>query len=230
MPAIERHFRGRVDRRTGRGRRPRRARGAGHPARDSGQCPVKSIKIGHVSPRTGPLAGFGEADAFIIEQVNGILSRDLQSGGKTYPVEIICKDSQSSTTRPRKSLRADPRATRSISSSPRQRPTPPIRSPTRPRSTRCPASPRTARGSPTFLAATAIPRRALPGPIISSGAWKTSSPRICRCGTAHPPTKSSAAYSPTMPTATPGAIRQARTAAGAGQGRLQAASIPAAIR
>ena len=27
------------------------------------------IKIGHVSPRTGPLAGFGEADGFILEQV-----------------------------------------------------------------------------------------------------------------------------------------------------------------
>ena len=24
------------------------------------------IKIGHVSPRTGPLAGFGEADTFIL--------------------------------------------------------------------------------------------------------------------------------------------------------------------
>src|SRR5215470_12493925 len=27
------------------------------------------IKIGHVSPRTGPLAGFGEADGFILDQV-----------------------------------------------------------------------------------------------------------------------------------------------------------------
>ena len=40
------------------------------------------IKIGHVSPRTGPLAGFGEADGFILEQVRGILSKGLQSGGK----------------------------------------------------------------------------------------------------------------------------------------------------
>ena len=39
------------------------------------------IKIGHVSPRTGPLAGFGEADGFILEQVRGILSKGLQSGG-----------------------------------------------------------------------------------------------------------------------------------------------------
>ena len=57
------------------------------------------IKIGHVSPRTGPLAGFGEADGFILEQVRGILSKGLQSGGRTYQVQIISKDSQSSGSR-----------------------------------------------------------------------------------------------------------------------------------
>src|ERR1700741_3284149 len=59
----------------------------------------RAIKIGHVSPRTGPLAGFGEADGFILEQVRGILSNGLNSGGKTYKVEIISKDSQSSGRR-----------------------------------------------------------------------------------------------------------------------------------
>jgi branched-chain amino acid transport system substrate-binding protein len=57
------------------------------------------IKIGHVSPKTGPLAGFGEADGFILEQVNGLLAKGLVSGGKTYPVQIISKDSQSSGNR-----------------------------------------------------------------------------------------------------------------------------------
>lgn len=57
------------------------------------------IKVGNVSPRTGPLAGFGEADPFILEQVRAILSKGLQSGGKTYPVEIISKDSQSNASR-----------------------------------------------------------------------------------------------------------------------------------
>src|SRR5450759_4196665 len=47
------------------------------------------IKIGHVSPKTGPLAGFGEADGYILEQVRGILSKGLSNGGKTYKVEII---------------------------------------------------------------------------------------------------------------------------------------------
>ena len=57
------------------------------------------IKIGHVSPRTGPLAGFGGADGFILDQVRALLGTGLQSGGKTYPVQIITKDSQSSGNR-----------------------------------------------------------------------------------------------------------------------------------
>src|SRR6266704_2800322 len=59
----------------------------------------KTIKIGHVSPKTGPLAGFGESDGFILDQVRGILAKGLESGGKTYQVEIVSKDSQSSGTR-----------------------------------------------------------------------------------------------------------------------------------
>ena len=63
------------------------------------QAQTAVIKIGHVSPRTGPLAGFGEADSFILEQVRGILSKGLSNGGKSYKVEIISKDSQSSGSR-----------------------------------------------------------------------------------------------------------------------------------
>jgi branched-chain amino acid transport system substrate-binding protein len=66
---------------------------------NSASAQAKVIKIGHVSPRTGPLAGFGEADTFVLEQVRGILGKGLQSGGKTYKVEIVSKDSQSSGSR-----------------------------------------------------------------------------------------------------------------------------------
>ena len=48
---------------------------------NSARAQTKIIKIGHVSPRTGPLAGFGEADGFIIEQVRGVVKDGLQSGG-----------------------------------------------------------------------------------------------------------------------------------------------------
>ncbi len=59
----------------------------------------KAIKLGLVSPHTGPLAGFGEADAFILDQVKTALGKGLAVGGKTFPIEIVTKDSQSSGTR-----------------------------------------------------------------------------------------------------------------------------------
>ncbi len=58
-----------------------------------------AIKIGYVSPKTGPLAGFGEADSFILDQLRGILKKGVRSGGKTYQVEIVSKDSQSTGSR-----------------------------------------------------------------------------------------------------------------------------------
>src|SRR5947209_4363653 len=57
------------------------------------------IKIGHVSPRTGPIAPFGEADPFILDQIQKLLEKGLSNGGRTYPVQIISRDSQSSTSR-----------------------------------------------------------------------------------------------------------------------------------
>lgn len=66
---------------------------------NSASAQAKVIKIGHVSPRTGPLAGFGEADDFILKQVRDVIGKGLQSGGKTYQVQIISKDSQSSGSR-----------------------------------------------------------------------------------------------------------------------------------
>src|SRR6185295_4017822 len=57
------------------------------------------IKIGHVSPRTGPIAAFGEADPFILEQVQKLLERGIVNNGRTYPVQIVSKDSQSNTSR-----------------------------------------------------------------------------------------------------------------------------------
>jgi branched-chain amino acid transport system substrate-binding protein len=57
------------------------------------------IKIGHVSPRTGPIAPFGEADPYILEQIQKLVEKGITNGGRTYPVQIISKDSQSSTSR-----------------------------------------------------------------------------------------------------------------------------------
>ena len=57
------------------------------------------IKIGRVTPRTGPLAAFGEADDFILDQVRVTLANGIAIGGKIYPVQIISKDSQSNPNR-----------------------------------------------------------------------------------------------------------------------------------
>jgi branched-chain amino acid transport system substrate-binding protein len=57
------------------------------------------IKIGYVSPQTGPLAGFGEVDNFILEGVRKVFANGITNGGTSHPVEIIVKDSQSSPNR-----------------------------------------------------------------------------------------------------------------------------------
>jgi branched-chain amino acid transport system substrate-binding protein len=59
----------------------------------------KVIKIGHVSPQTGALAPFAEADPFILDQIRTALAKGITNGGVTYEVQIISKDSQSKTNR-----------------------------------------------------------------------------------------------------------------------------------
>jgi branched-chain amino acid transport system substrate-binding protein len=58
-----------------------------------------TLKLGYVSPRTGPLAAFAEADEFVIAQVREALGSGVQIGGASVPVEIIVKDSQSNPSR-----------------------------------------------------------------------------------------------------------------------------------
>lgn len=57
------------------------------------------IKIGHVSPRTGPLAGFAEADDYVLQAIQAIFAGGIENNGKKYKVEIISKDSQSNPNR-----------------------------------------------------------------------------------------------------------------------------------
>jgi len=59
----------------------------------------KPVKIGFVSPQTGPLAPFGEADRFVLNDVNKVLAKGIKIGKKTYPVEILARDSQSNPNR-----------------------------------------------------------------------------------------------------------------------------------
>jgi branched-chain amino acid transport system substrate-binding protein len=57
------------------------------------------VKIGYVSPQTGPLAPFGEADKWVIDQIKTAFKDGLTIGGKKYEVQIILKDSQSNPNR-----------------------------------------------------------------------------------------------------------------------------------
>ena len=60
---------------------------------------TKTIKIGFVSPQTGPLAGFGEADKYVIDQMTKYFStHPLRIGADKYNVQIILKDAQSSSS------------------------------------------------------------------------------------------------------------------------------------
>jgi len=59
----------------------------------------KPIKIGYVSPETGALAPFGQADSFVIDEVRKKFQGGIMSGGVTRPVEVLMRDSQSSPNR-----------------------------------------------------------------------------------------------------------------------------------
>ncbi len=58
-----------------------------------------TIKVGIVSPQTGPLAGFGQTDPYILTLVRKALAPGVTIGGKTYSVAIIDKDTQSDPVR-----------------------------------------------------------------------------------------------------------------------------------
>jgi branched-chain amino acid transport system substrate-binding protein len=59
----------------------------------------RPLKIGYVSPETGGLAPFGEADAFVVDQIRKKIQDSIQSGGTTRQLQIVVRDSQSSPNR-----------------------------------------------------------------------------------------------------------------------------------
>ena len=59
----------------------------------------RTIKIGYVTPRTGPLAPFGATDSFSIAQMQKLFHNGLRIGKNTFPVEILARDAQSNSNR-----------------------------------------------------------------------------------------------------------------------------------
>lgn len=58
-----------------------------------------TLKIGFISPRTGPLAGFGQTDGYVLDLARKALASGFQAGGKTFQVEILDQDTQSDPSR-----------------------------------------------------------------------------------------------------------------------------------
>ena len=72
------------------------------PCRSSGSSgPTgRTIKVGFVSPVTGALAAFGEADSYCVKRWNEAVKGGIKTAdGVTHPVEIIVRDSQSDSNR-----------------------------------------------------------------------------------------------------------------------------------
>jgi branched-chain amino acid transport system substrate-binding protein len=57
-----------------------------------------TLKIGYVSPQTGSLSSFAQSDPFVLKRLSPVLAKGFSKGGKTYTVQIVVEDSQSTTT------------------------------------------------------------------------------------------------------------------------------------
>ena len=69
------------------------------PAQRVRAASARTIKLGFVTPKTGPLAPFAEADSFVIDQMKKLFAAGLEIQGAKHPVEILVKDSQSNPNR-----------------------------------------------------------------------------------------------------------------------------------
>jgi branched-chain amino acid transport system substrate-binding protein len=58
-----------------------------------------TLKFGYVSPQSGPLAAFAEADNFIISTFMEAIKDGIDIGGTAHQVEVVVKDSQSNPNR-----------------------------------------------------------------------------------------------------------------------------------
>lgn len=59
----------------------------------------RTLKLGYVTPTTGPFAAFAEADDYVRNGVEQAIGKGIVNGGTTYPIEILVKDSQGDPTR-----------------------------------------------------------------------------------------------------------------------------------
>src|SRR4030095_12762937 len=60
---------------------------------------ARTLKIGYVSPQTGPLAGVRENDSLVGARIRQAVGSGLSIRGQSTPVEILVRDSQSDPNR-----------------------------------------------------------------------------------------------------------------------------------
>ncbi|HEX3907740.1 MAG TPA: ABC transporter substrate-binding protein [Mycobacteriales bacterium] len=67
----------------------------------NGSSAGKKITIGLVTPLTGPVASFAVSDTYVTNLIRNTpaFKNGIKIGGKTYPVDIVVKDSQSDPNR-----------------------------------------------------------------------------------------------------------------------------------
>jgi len=65
------------------------------PARAAG----RPIKIGQITPETGPIAAFGQPSQWVADQVGKFLGDGIVVAGEKHPVQILNRDSQSNPNR-----------------------------------------------------------------------------------------------------------------------------------
>lgn len=64
-----------------------------------GRTQGNTLRIGVVSPRSGPLALFGEGDGWVLDQVRRQVAGGIEAGGKRWNLEFIAKDTTSNPVR-----------------------------------------------------------------------------------------------------------------------------------
>src|SRR5690606_37294770 len=57
------------------------------------------IRVGYVSPQTGPLAGMAEADGYVLDIARRLTADGIQVGNTRRPVEFLVRDTQSNPNR-----------------------------------------------------------------------------------------------------------------------------------
>ena len=62
----------------------------------------RPFRLGYVSPRTGPLAPFGEADSFVLSTAGQLLAKGVAVGARRFPSRSYSRTaSPTPTERPR---------------------------------------------------------------------------------------------------------------------------------